>query len=138
MLKYNFACQFNDGSVFYQNSEDKSILFEGKSAFTDILELQKEKSIINFWLFEDNTDNTFLVNLVDGHFEINGIPFFIHEQTVDVKKILSNFRLIYFRRVTQSINLTTEKEADPSIIYLLGWQANYPDGSNHKEIIYIK
>lgn len=154
MLKYLFRCQFNDGEVFNQTQEDKSKLIEGGSAFTDVLKKQEVegKKLESFYL--ESNDDSYGVNLGDGCFTVNGKTFFMHEQTVDKSKKLTNFRLIYFRRNTVSINFkVTEKELKKipfkeidgklvteytSTIYLLGWQANYPDGSNHKQIMYIR
>ena len=136
MLKYLFRCQFNDGETFIQTQADVSKHIEGKSAFTDVLKKVEDGNQIKYFSL-NSRDDTYLVDLDNGCFAVNGIPFFMHEQTVDKSKKLTNFRLIYFRRVAQSINLTTDKQTS-NIIYLMGWQANYPDGSNHKQIMYIK
>ena len=137
MLKYLFRCQFNDGEVFNQTQEDKSKLIEGKSAFTDVLKKQEVEGKKIKLFFLDSANDSYAVNLDDGSFTVNGRTFFMHEQTVDKSKKLTNFRLIYFRRVQQSINLTTDKQTS-NIIYLIGWQANYPDGTNCKQIMYIR
>ncbi len=136
MLKYLFRCQFNDGEIFYQNLEDTSTLEEGKSSFFDLLEKEKQSPIKEFYLYEKDI-NYYSVNLKNGSFTINGISFFIHEQTTDLSKKLSNFRLIYFRRVTQSLNITTGEALAPTTVYIIGWQANYPDGKNEQKLLYI-
>ena len=125
MLKYLFACQYNDGSMFTQNKEDVSLIDTKKSAFFDVMLDQVER----FWI--ENQDNIYLVDLSDGHFEVNRVPFFMHEITIDATKHLTNFRLIYKRR-----NWVDNKSGH-RIMYMLGWQANYPDGKNEKRIMMI-
>lgn len=136
-LKYLFHCQFNDGETFVQNKEDKSFIDETKSAFTDLLKKAEEKSIDTFSL-TDNV-NTYLVDLRDGHFEINGIPFFAHEQTFQNDLQVSNFRLIYYRRNQIQVNTATNESSIPNTLcYIMGWQANQADGKNIQKLIYIK
>ncbi len=143
MLRYLFTTQFNDGTILEQTQEDVSKTHFKKSAFFDVLNNTSE--VKRFWLSElerfqvDQSKplRKYLVDLTDGHFEFNGDPFFMHEQTMDPSKNLSKFRLVYFRRVQQSRNVESGKESTKTI-YIIGWQANYPTGKNHKQIIYIE
>ena len=135
MLKYLFTAQFNDGATLEQTQEDISKIIPKKSAFFDVL--NDTRKVERFWLYNIRTDTKYLVDLIDGHFEINGNPFFLHEQTIDESKTLSDFRLIYFRRVQQSMNIESG-EASTKTMFIIGWQANHPDGKNEKRIIFIK
>jgi len=141
MLRYLFTAQFNDGTMLEQTQDDVSKTNPKKSAFFDVL--NDTRKVERFWLTDETfsqhgtNDNKYLVDLTDGHFEINGSPFFLHEQTIDESKKLSDFRLIYFRRVRQSMNVGS-REASAKVMYLIGWQANYPDGKNHKQIMYVE
>ncbi len=143
MLKYLFTAQFNDGQIIKQDQEDVSKFNPLKSKFFDVL--NDTRKLEKFWLLEkkrfhvieSEPQKKYLVDLTDGHFEINGVPFFLHEQTVDETKTLSNFRLIYFRRVQQSLNIDSGKAAT-KVMFVIGWQANLPDGKNVQKIMYIK
>ena len=143
MLRYLFTAQFNDGTMLEQTQDDVSKTNPKKSAFFDVL--NDTRKLERFWLLEiyKNVDldritpSKYLVDLTDGHFEINGNSFFLHEQTIDESKKLSDFRLIYFRRVQQSMNLTSG-EASTKTMFMIGWQANYADGKNEKRILFIK
>lgn len=132
MLKYLFACQYNDGSMFTQNKEDVSLIDTKKSAFFDVLLDQVER----FWIYNlptgrQDPDNIYLVDLRDGHFEVNRVPFFMHEITIDATKHLTNFRLIYKRRNW------VDNKGGHRIMFMIGWQANYPDSKNEKRIMMI-
>lgn len=142
-LKYLFHCEFNDGEIFSQNAEDRSVIDpEKRSSFFDLL--QDTREVERFWLEEADDKflsitkpNTYLVDLTDGHFEVNGSSFFLHEQTIDPLKKLSKFRLIYFRRNTVSLNLATGEQSALTMIFIIGWQANHPDGRNVKRTMMV-
>lgn len=70
-LKYLFSVTYWDGSNFQQTPEDESKTVPGGSCFTDV----KKSEIYQFSL--EGGGHTFLVDLNDGHFEIDGqdIPF---------------------------------------------------------------
>ena len=76
MLKYLFVAQFEDNSLFIQNEDDVSMFDEKRSAYYDLLQAQKK--VKKFWL-TDKYD-TYLVDLEDGHFEINGKEFICEGQ----------------------------------------------------------
>jgi len=127
MLKYLFVAQFNDGTFIYQTPDDVSALEPGRSQFYDVL--QKEKDIVAFALFGDGHQYT--VNLEYGHFEIDGIPFFLYNEPIE------NRRLIFFRRHTHVSNLDCS-EVSHSIEYHMGWQGNVPGtGENIQRVIII-
>lgn len=134
LLKYLFHCQFNDGEIFSQNADDRSLTDPKKSSFFDLL--QDTRKVEKFWLTDEHNFNTYLVDLTDGHFEVNGCPFFLHEQSINVK--LAKFRLIYFRRRTAHLNVVTKEQSESPIIFVVGWQANHPDGRNEQQLLYIK
>lgn len=127
MLKYLFVAQFNDGTFIYQTPEDKSELETGRSQFYDVL--QKEKDIVAFSLFGDGHQYT--VNIETGHFEIDGIPFFLYNDPIE------NRRLIFFRRHTHLANVDFE-ELSHTIEYHMGFQGNVPEtGENVQRVIII-
>lgn len=111
-LRYIFIAQFEDGSQYAQDEDDKSQFFEGKSAFYDILYLtgrltgSPEKIQVVTWFYLTDKRNYYTVCLLDGHFEINGFAFQAHPKDM----IISGADLIFFR----------EYEAPKR--FFMGWQ----------------
>lgn len=137
MLKYLWTCQYNDGRTLSQNQEDVSTEDPKRSMFFDVV-LDR---VIRFWItdqFGNNTleavepPNTYLVDLTDGHFEVNGAKFFYHEITLDPSKHITNRRLIYKMRNWIDNNGNTKR------MWMLGWQGNYPDGENVQRYLMIE
>ena len=123
MLKYLFIAQYNDGTEFRQNENDVSSQDSKRSAFFDII----QEKLVRFSLVGDG--RVFSVDLTDGHFEINGIPFRMHDESIE------NIRLIFFRKHTHNYNLALEEQSH-DIIYRMGWQANL-HGSNTQRVMEI-
>lgn len=123
MLKYLFTCQYNDGTEFKQNINDISEKDSTRSAFFDI----EHNKLIKFSITDNK--NTFSVSLIDGYFEINHIPFKLHEEEIN------NIRLIFFRRHKHTFNPEQHKH---NITYHIGFQANLLDGTNIKRVIEVE
>ncbi len=119
-LKYRFVALYKDGTIYEQNAQDVSVTNPQKSCFYDI----DVPALRAFALYgPDGTE--YLVDLQDGHFEINEIPFFLHNEPC------SDFRLIYFRR-----NILNFGEIEPShaVSFNFGWQTTF-NGQNVKRIM---
>lgn len=129
-----FVATFEDGTQIFQNPEDRSAHVEGKNCFFDVLQYAEKSPLICFVLgsVEANWAVTFGVDLRDGHFEVNGIPFFQHRHD---RETLEGFRLIYFRN--NRIELSGDGISDHSVGYTLGWQTTGLDGGNVQKIIKI-
>lgn len=128
MLKYLFTAEYKDGSIFHQNAEDKSSREpEKRSAFFDV----RQEELKSFTL--TGAGHSYKVDLSDGHFEVDGVPFRMHEE-----QDLSGFRIIFFRQHTHSFNQTREKttEIAHDIVYRLGWQCTVK-GQNYKQVMQI-
>lgn len=123
-MKYLFTAQFNDGEEYRQTTEDKSLTIEGKSAFYDI----KDKQIKTFRLEGDG--HTYLVDLTDGHFEIDGVPFGVNEPVSADEPL----RLIYFRR--NYIHHAGTEIIGTDRHFFIGWQTTV-NGKNYQQIIQI-
>ena len=127
-LAYLFECHFNDRTFIQQTQEDASTTTPGKNAFYDVL--QRINDVVAFGVFND--DHAYVVDLRDGHFDIDGVPFKAepfdfptgHDQP---------YRLIYFKRHTHSVTLGQDGE-DHTIGYYLGWQITV-DGKNYQQTI---
>jgi hypothetical protein len=134
MLKYLFVAKFNDGTVYEQNEQDVSQTDPTKSCFYDILQLEKEvngvkQNPVDYFCLTDG-ENTYLVCIKEGWFDINGRKFFLHDKEIP----LTNYRLIFFRRKTHSFSLNCE-QVNSSCSYILGFQANNHKGENVKHTI---
>ncbi len=97
-MQFLFRAFFKSGLEFSQNPEDISPHNPEKSCFWDVLQaIDKGEELWMFLLSDGNI--SYLVDLRDGAFEVNGSAFYF---TNDVP--VSNRRLIYFRRVTQHMS----------------------------------
>lgn len=131
-MKYLFTATYKDGSVYEQTIEDKSKREpEKRSCFFDVLEKAKEVELVSFVLKGQGIE--YGVDLRDGHFEINGVPFFMHED-----RTFKSFRLIFFRQHTHSFQVgnDTQKEIEHKIVYRVGWQCTH-NGRNYQEVMEI-
>lgn len=127
-MKYLFITEYKDNSVFEQNKEDVSLIDPIRSSFYDVLNSGKE--IKTFKIVGEG--NVFFVSLEDGHFEVNGTPFYMHDMAMPLK----DFKLIYYRKHTHSFNMT--KELSHEIDYCIGWEAKMETGKNIKRIMEVK
>lgn len=131
-LKYLFVAEHSDGTIVDQTNEDISLTKEHGSAFSDV----KIDLVTRFHL-ASKTDHV-LVDLTDGHFEVNGFSFQLHEQTfVPVNPL----RLVYFRetRVETDVNNKGEHINRRHFVsrYFLGWQTNDAKGKNVQHTIAV-
>lgn len=124
-LDYLFTARFKDGSVIHQTRHDVSQVEPlTRSAFWDVL--QRLPELASFTLASATQAHT--VFLADGRFNSDGrIITSPHGE-------LTNFRLIYFRRVQQSVS-GDFKHRPEVMFYFLGWQANDARGKNFQMII---
>ena len=126
-LKYLFSAKYKDGSIYEQNPEDISITDPLRSCYFDL----KQEEIELFELTDKK--NYYLVDLSDGHFEINNVPFYLHDKALP----LINMRLIFFRQHTHTLS-EGNKYQSHEIMYRYGWQANDEKGNNIQHIIEIE
>jgi len=122
MLKYLFEVTYQDGSTFNQNAEDVSATDPKRSAFFDV----KLGQIKTFSLVGEG--HRYMVDLEDGHFEIDGASFRMRGW-----EFLTNFRLIFWR---QRDHIWPPGE-EVRVVYLLGWQANDRKGRNIQRVLEI-
>lgn len=122
MLKYLFTAHYNDGTTYEQNEEDRSTKEpEKRSCFFDVDHSKLERFTLK------GGGQEYTVDLTDGHFEINGVPFLAHEEE-GVKDI----RLIFWRKHKHSFNQKVDghslpEETSHTMSYIIGWQGKHAD-----------
>jgi len=125
-MKFLFSALLKDGTVIQQTHEDVSQTTVGKNAFFDVI--QRLSEVAAFVLLNTENNDSYAVNLIDGHFEVNQVPFFLHNELVQ------NIRLIFFKRNT--INFTT-REVLP-VQHIFGFQCNLVEtGENRKFLMTV-
>lgn len=130
MLKYLFAVMYKDGSIYRQNAEDVSVKDKTRSCFFDV----RQDEVETFTLIGNGQ---FTVYMNDGHFEVNGVPFFMHDSGLGLK----DFRLIFYRQHEHKFNINgngTKEQLSHDISYCIGWQTNDENGMNVKRIMEVK
>jgi hypothetical protein len=129
-MKYLFTALFADGKQIEQTDADTSKLDEKRSAFYDVLE--EEKNGNKCWIFnlshkEGDNINDYLMDLRDGHFEVNNAPLWLHAEDG-----LTDFRLIYYRNVRKIYEGFEEIRTE--IAFNFGWQTTR-NGENIQKVI---
>ena len=139
-MKYVFVVEYLDGSTFVQNDKDVSAIDPARSAFFDVAQDQ----VKTFSLWGD--DHAYLVDLRDGHFEVDGVTFKMHEPN----EALPPFRLIFFRRhrhqMTAHLQMNSQRtweqtQREPEtheIVFRMGWQALNARGENIQRVMEIE
>jgi hypothetical protein len=134
---------------YVQGEDDRSLFVKDKNAFYDVF-YNPWKPLELLQRFElwpaSGQGSIYAVDLTDGHFEINGVPFFQHNTVKpdkngnDTALVLRNFRLIYRRIVNAHATVRTDSkrmtvESLELAGYILGFQANDQDDENHTHFI---
>lgn len=118
MLKYRFIAQYDDETLFEQNADDVSSVDPTKSAFFDV-----DQSRLTGFALTDG-EHVYAVDLLDGHFEIDGISFKVYDYPVN------NRRLIFYRRHRYNFNAEMEEQSH-ELEYHIGWQGNEVDSNKN-------
>lgn len=130
---FSYTATFEDGTQIVQNHHDedgdKSLTKENGTRFTDIQAKEKESKLLCFVCHNENY--SFGVDLRDGHFEINGIPFFQHRP--ELGEPYKDFRVVYFRTIRQIRESGKEDRAE-IVCHGIGWQVTH-NGENIQKII---
>jgi hypothetical protein len=117
-LSYLFECHLNDGTLIQQTPEDVSVLDPTRSAYYDVV--QRKADVEVFGIFND--DHTYAVDLRDGHFEIDGVPFNVLSGD-PVLAVDQKLELVYFRRHIQTMVLgAVEMIEEAPTEFFIGWK----------------
>jgi len=155
-LKYYFHVQYYDDTHFDQNVEDVSLRDPKRSAMYDV----RLGDVYRFWL--EGCGHKFLVDLSDGHFEIDDEVYWPEEAKLITPIIPlaekighvpsfeeGRLQLFYFRKHEHDAQVSTRvnaqrqpeiiamKEIAHRITYLLGWQTMV-GGKKVEKIVEIK
>ena len=134
VLKYLFSVEYKDGSRFNQNKEDISSQDEKRSAFFDVC----QEEVVRFNLHGGGflVKDKFTVDLTDGHFEVMGVPFFMHDRALPLK----DFKLIFHRKHTHQFNMAGDKpkELSHEIDFCIGWKAVDEGDIEHERILEVR
>ena len=144
-LRYLFGARFADGSELFQGPEDQSRVDPNRSAFFDLCEKGADDGLAldsdgvaiprgDIDLFELRGEHAYLVDLRDGHFEVDGTPF-----SMEIPPPGTKLRLIYFRRRRHHIAvgpLGAVEELAQECEYHVGWKAEW-DGEQHKHVLIV-
>lgn len=138
-LRWLFIAEFDSGTQYAQTADDRADCDPHRDAFYDILYLtgqldrkpEKVRSLTRFHLTDSR--NWFTVDLRDGKFEVNGLPFEAHPQLTELEPPLN---LIYYResRADLFANGTTRQYVNR---YFLGWWFMDKNGKKVEETIAI-
>jgi hypothetical protein len=115
-----------------QTPEDKSTISidPPRSCFFDVQEQERQgNKCVMFCMVGEN--NTYLVDLRTGRFEVNGASFYLHKGEV------GNIRVIYFRDMIRNFTMDGHGLDQYIDAYNFGWQGQV-DGKNVQYIITLK
>jgi hypothetical protein len=121
-MKYLFIAQYKDGSQYDQSLDDCSKLGNNTSSFGDV----RKDEVARFHL--QGGGHIYTVDLSDGHFEIDGVPFRMHDDEV------TDLELVYFRRHWVTFSQDTYKEESRRTVFFFGWS----DASGRKTIMQVE
>ncbi len=144
-LRYLFEAHLQDGTIIKQTLADTSTAEPlMRSAYYDVA--QQIDNVILFGLYNDK--NSYVVDLRDGHFEINGIPFSAQPVTSPCISEGGKFKLIYFRDHQQELVVNASVGDDNSVSqnytsgshshqYRMGWEYTDPNNKIYTQTIVI-
>lgn len=144
-LRYVFEAHLKDGTIIRQTEQDQSTAEPlTRSAFYDVAQRLDEVRMFGFF----NHDHTYIVSLEDGHFEIDGVPFYAQPTIKPCMNEGGKFKLVYFRDHQQDIVIAAVVGADGEITethtpgpdrhqYRMGWEYTDPNGKVYEQTIVI-
>lgn len=133
-LKYLFDVEFTDGTTYTQNAEDRSLIDpEKRSCFFDVMQALENGKKIKYFMLSNGKD-VYAVDLRDGHFEINGKSFYMHD-----RRDLCDLKIVFYRQHDIAFTLGqiySPLEKERSTVFCFGWQVTV-DGENIKRVMEI-
>lgn len=129
-LKYLFIALMKDGSLIEQAPEDVSAFDTQRSMFYDVA--QRLDEVQSFALLGEG--HIYLVDLRDGHFEVDDVPFSV--QPVEHPTMLpgGKFTLVYWRDHRHTL---CGEVATHDVRYRFGWRYTDPKGQEYVQTMVI-
>lgn len=137
MLKYIFIAEFDDGTFYTQDEQDIAKIAKQGSAFTDVLELQKDKKLIAFTIIchDKSEETTLSLSLISGRFILNGKELIVEgDKPVPIND--PDYRLIFYRQHQHDFNPESQEETAHRVTYFIGWQTTV-DEKNYQSVVGI-
>lgn len=142
-LKYLWIAKFEDGTLFKQNPEDKSMMEEGRNCYFDLLQLIKDgQSLRSFSLKSD--DDLVTVDLKTGLFYVNGLALLLESDKLP--SYPGKFNLIWYNQVSVDTKVDYDTKTKEILKasgvkneyreYFIGWQCNI-NGKNYQQKIAV-
>lgn len=146
-IKHFFKCIFRDGSIMEQTPEDVSVVDPSRNCFYDVMQEEEKRGGIKEFILEGQ-GHKYVVNLIDGHFQIDdGTVFYLHDgNDMGCAPIDCKLKLVQFRRrqehqdITYSLSTGAVRqlgEHRSTAQQFLGWQTNI-NGKNFKHTIHFE
>lgn len=131
-LRWLFTAHYSDGSSFLQNEQDVSLRRAGGSAYTDV----DHERLVGFALVNQELGDCLFLDLRDGVFAMNGIPFGTFDEDLPV----TQRSLVFFRRHLRHAVATGDKveEVGHRVTYHLGWKGILPDGTEVQRTVWVR
>jgi len=135
MLNLVWAAYLKSGKIIRQFDDEEQTQ---EHLFKEVQFLHDQVAV--FTLINIRTNRVYQVNLECGRIHIFNPGFVISPEAEVTGDSTQNYRLIYFRRVTQNMacNLSEGMTMmEPDVQYFLGYQYTTEDGKNVKRMIQI-
>ena len=134
MLDYLFTAAFDDGTALQQNPDDISLIEPAtRSCFYDLVQAQEAGKILMLFSLS-NGDNVYTLDLRDGYFFVNDIPF--RATPEGFPGDFSALRLIYHRTHQHHFN-PDFTEVGHDMQYVFGWQTTI-GSKNYQQTLTIE
>ena len=152
-LSYLFAAQFLDGTRVEQTQDDVSISDPCRSAYYDLCQCDADGKVLldSYGISIPRSDIAFfgltngahyyVVDLRDGHFEVDGARFDAQPTTRPEISDGGRYRLVYFRDRRQHIAHGIDGSStawESPIRYRFGWEYVDPDGRKWQQTLVIE
>ncbi len=131
-MKYLFEAHFKDGSIIVQDEKDQSIFDSNRSAYYDV----SVKGVENIAFFGlASPDHTYVVDLVDGHFEVDGVAFNMMPSELAWMIPGGTFNLIYWRDHQHTYG--QGQETEHKMQWRFGWRYIDPTGRGYNQTMVL-
>lgn len=131
--RFGWKAKFEDGTELFQYPNYYLDDYELENSSRPVFD--NSKTVVKFSL--ENETEHFVVDLISGNMYFNGKSIALYSADgLPLTNPGTIYRLIYFKRVTQTISTDFVSDPTASMVYFLGWQFT-KDNVNTKRILEI-